>query len=143
MRAPRLDGGLLLSSTLASILASILAFGGCGGSSQPAPRPPASAPGEAAAGEGDATEGSAPEAAGAPLDENECTQLADHLVDLSLAAKRKPAGANAEPYTDEDAEAAKRELRQSLKPACATLPRRDFSCAMAARTSAELGACQK
>lgn len=134
----RIVGGLLLSSLL-----GIASLSSCGGSSQPAPQTPASAPDDDPPRVGDPAGGDAPEAAGAPLDEDECTQLADHLVDLSLAAKRKPAGASVETYTDEDAEAAKRELRQSLKPACATLPRRDFSCAMAARTSAELGACQK
>jgi hypothetical protein len=129
----RRAGGLLLVALI-----------GCGGSATPPPQAPANQPGQGAPRDGeDAITGDA-EAPGAPLDENECAQLADHLVDLSLAVKRgKPAGAGNEPYTDEDAEAAKRELRQSLRPACATLPRRDFRCAMTARTSAELGACQK
>jgi hypothetical protein len=129
------------------LLLLALLGGGCGGSSKPAPQALTDQPGEGATEQGEDSTGAPPDAAGnpgAPLDENECTQLADHLVDLSLAARRgKPAGAPNEVYTDEDAEAAKRELRQALKPACPTVPRRDFRCAMAAHTSAELGACQQ
>ena len=110
----------------ALLLLALSSIAGCGGGSKPTPQAPDPSQGEGPAEDGEDSAGAQPDAAGnpgAPLDESECTQLADHLVDLSLAAKR--------------------ELRQSLKPACAALPRRDFSCAMAAHTSAELGACQK
>lgn len=127
--------GLALALSLASLA--------CGGGA--AKRPPQTPAGDATrAGDArDAPPPAAAEAAAAPLTDDECDQLADHLVDVSLGERRAKPGASAEPYTAEDAEAAKRELRQSLRPACPTVPRRDFTCAMAARSSAELGACQK
>lgn len=54
----------------------------------------------------------------------------------------EPQKSRAESYTTEDAEAAKRELRTSLAPACAQLSRQALTCALAARSSAELAACK-
>lgn len=122
---------------------------GCGGSSPPQVTDPAdpqgSGAGSAAAEDKHRPDGP-PGPPGAPLDDAECTQLADHIVDISMAGRRPPpvvgGDASAE-YSAEDAESTKRELRQSLRSVCAQIPRRDFRCAMAARTTAELGACQK
>jgi hypothetical protein len=129
---------------LAVALAGMIALAGCGGGATPPaqPSPAPSAGRDVAAGDPQApAQGAAPgQAPGAPLDEAECLRLADHLVDVGYTERRaaKPGDA----YTAEDAETAKRELRQAMKAACPQLPRRDFTCAMAARTSAELGACQ-
>jgi hypothetical protein len=113
---------------------------GCGGSSVPVARSPDEASSPAPIADPQAGDTApATDAPGAPIDDAECARLADHLIDLSFADKR---GKGAEAYTAEDAEAAKRELRQSMKPACAQLPRRDFTCAMAAKSSADLTACQ-
>lgn len=132
-------------------LVLVLGLASCGGSSKPSPQEPdaGQSSGEGSVGTpGEGDPGDAPGPSGAPLDDAECTQLADHIVDVSMAARRPPpnSGAAAKPgdgYTAEDAEVAKRELRQSLRPACPQLSRREFRCAMAARTAAELGACQK
>lgn len=104
----------------------------CGSSSaQPAPARPAVEPAPPTAAPG-------PGPSSAPLSEAECDRLADHLVELSLA---EPAAERGEPYTAEDVAAAKRELRASMKPACAQLPRRAFECALAARNKTELAGC--
>ncbi len=126
-------------------IAPWLALAACGGAS-PARPPPAPAPGAAPSSDGSAAPATGgDDAPGAPLSDAECDQLADHLVELGLADRRAKQGATAakDQYTAEDAEAAKRELRQSLRPACPAVPRRDFSCAMTAATSAELAACEK
>lgn len=122
------------------LLALSLAALGCGGSSTPATQTPGEPDGAAPA--SDPQPGDAPaasDAPGAPLDEAECNRLADHLVELSLAEKP---GKSADGYSAEDAETAKRELRQKLQPMCAQLPRRDYTCAMAAKSSTEMAACQ-
>lgn len=129
--------GLALALSLASLA--------CGGG---AAKSPPQTPTSDGARAGDARDAPAPapataEAAAAPLTDDECDQLADHLIDVSFAERRAKPSASGEAYTAEDAEAAKRGLRQSLRPACSTVPRRDFTCAMAARSSAELGACPK
>lgn len=117
-----------MSAARAWLFALGCALPSCGGApARPTP-PPASEPPPPA------TEPAPSQAA--PLSESECDRLADHLVDLSLAEPR--AG---EPYTAEDAAAAKRELRASMKPACAQLSRRAFECALAAPAKAELAAC--
>lgn len=110
----------------------VCALAACGGgSARPEPSPPAATPASAA-------RAPAPQPNTAPLSELECDRLADHLVELSLAEAPAERG---EPYTAEDVAAAKRELRASMKPACAQLSRRAFECALAARTKAELAAC--
>lgn len=124
-------------------LALALACLACGGGAAKSPPQTPASDGARTADGSAAPPPSSGEAPGAPLTDDECDQLADHLVDVSFGERRAKPGASAEPYTAEDAEAAKRELRQSLRPACPTVPRRDFTCAMAARSSAELGACQK
>lgn len=122
MSATRLTLRLLLVAGLAA----------CGGrASRPEPTRPTAEPAPTAAEPG-------PSPSAAPLSEPECDRLADHLVELSLA---EPAPERAEPYTAEDVAAAKRELRASMKPACAQLSRRAFECALAARSKTELAAC--
>ncbi len=104
----------------------------CGSSSaQPEPVRPAVEPAPPTAVPG-------PSPSAAPLSEPECDRLADHLVELSLT---EPAAERGEPYTAEDVAAAKRELRASMKPACAQLARPAFECALAARNKTELAAC--
>jgi hypothetical protein len=113
----------------------------CGGSSRHPPRAPTASndsQGEAARGTAPAAADQAP-VAGPAITDAECGQLADHLVDVSVADRRS---APAEPYTNTDAEAAKRELRQSLRPACASLTRREFTCALAARSGADVRLCK-
>ena len=124
----------------AALLLALLMSAACGGASAPATQAPRER-GDVAPDADPRAGDTAPaaDAPGAPIDDAECARLADHLIDLSFAEKR---GKGAEAYTAEDAEAAKRELRQSMKPACAQLPRRDFTCAMAAKSSADLSACQ-
>lgn len=136
-------GRALAISALSCALLAI----GCGGSSAPATQAP-SADGDAVPA-ADPQAGDTPPAAdepGAPLTEAECHRLADHLVDLNMNERRqRPAGAQGaqgEGYSAEDAETAKRELRQTLQPMCAQLSRRDFTCALAAKTAAEMVACQ-
>lgn len=114
------------------LLALGCAVAACGGSSaRPTPAPPSTEPAPPGAEPG-------PAPAAAPLSEPECDRLADHLVELSLAEAPPERG---EPYTAEDAATAKRELRASMKPACAQLPRHAFECALKARSKAELAAC--
>lgn len=146
---------VLLAAGLSAGLATapLLGASGCGGARATTPQPtggPDDVGEGSAAPPGPGEPGEEAGAPGAPLDDAECNQLADHLVDLSMAARRPPPPppggkppAPGDSYTAEDAEAAKRELRQSLRPACAQLPRRDFRCAMAARTAAELRACEQ
>ncbi|MBK7535965.1 MAG: hypothetical protein IPI49_11500 [Myxococcales bacterium] len=121
-------------------MALVLLLAACGGKS-PAAGAPSTPPGSSVAPRTGTP--ASPEAPAAPKDraitERECEQLADHLVELSLAEPRAP---RAEPYTAEDAEAAKRELRASMKPACATLSRGALDCALRAPSSAALAACQ-
>lgn len=118
------------SMTLRLLLVCGLAA--CGsGSARPEPmRPPIAPP--------PPTAEPSPSPSAAPLSEPECERLADHLVELSLT---EPAAERGEPYTAEDVAAAKRELRASMKPACAQLSRRAFECALAARSKTELAAC--
>lgn len=124
-------------------LALALACLACGGGAAKSPPQTPASDGARAGDDRAAPPPATDEAPGAPLTEDECDQLADHLIDVSFAERRAKPSASGEAYTAEDAETAKRELRQALRPACSSVPRRDFACAMAARSSAELGACQK
>ena len=141
-----------LAAAFALALLAQLALAASCASSSPPPAQPQRAAADPADAEGDrpAPGTAAEELPGAPLDEAECNALADHLVDVSLTERRAgtsgtsgTSGKPGEAFTAEDAEAAKRELRQAMKPACPQLPRRHFSCAMAARTTAALGACER
>jgi hypothetical protein len=113
----------------------------CGGGSRHSTQAPTSSNDsqrEAASGTAPAT-ADHESAAGTAITDAECGQLADHLVDVSVADRRSTP---TEPYTNTDAEAAKRELRQSLRPACATLTRRELTCALAARSGADVRLCR-
>lgn len=122
----------LLALALGGLALATAACGGGGTAAQhPAPAPAPAAPA--------AAQPAPPPAGEAPLTDAECDQLADHLVELSLADPRTPRAAE---YTAQDADNAKRELRGSMRPACAQLGRAALRCALAAKTAETLAACE-
>jgi hypothetical protein len=110
--------------------------GGCGGASTPAREPPQRA--DAAAPEPAIAEGDAPAGDRAPS-EQECARLADHFIELTRQARIATGG---EPYTDEDADAARAELRGAIAKQCAALPRAVLQCALAATSVDAVAKCQ-
>ena len=83
--------------------------------------------------------GDAPPSQAAPS-ERDCEQLITPAVALGIDERRARAG---EPRTTEaDHEAVRRKLHEDFMTGCRALSRDAFACALAARTLAELAACQ-
>ena len=72
--------------------------------------------------------------------ERECDELITHAVALGIDER---AARPTEPRTTQaDHEAVRRKLREDFVTGCRALPRDALTCALAARTLAELAACQ-
>lgn len=109
----------------------VVALVACGGGTSGAPAPAAGTGAPVAP----ATQPS--DAQPAPSTPEECAALADHLVELTLT-ERRASGAD---FTEEDAEAAKLELRSGIAEGCATLPRATVQCGLTATSTAAVAAC--
>lgn len=73
--------------------------------------------------------------------ERECDDLIGHAIAIRIAEMRQTVPADQLPTEAEQA-ALRGELRASFLPACREGSREGYQCAMAARTLAELDACQ-
>lgn len=103
--------------------------------------PPAATPAAAPA-QDDASDSTAAAAtpSDAPLTEDDCVALFDHLIDIKLDELRASVPPDQVP-TDEQVEEIRERMRSEEMPRCLAGDRQTFACALAATTAEDVAAC--
>lgn len=135
LRTGSATGSIIMRGLLAGAFLSLaLACSGSSSSSSTRQRPP---------GPGHAHEGAKPPPAAAPAPtERECDELIAHAIALRVAELRQSLPPEQVPTEAEQAALAA-ELRSQHLADCRSGTRRGYDCALAAKSLAELGGCQR